>query len=118
VGSGIPAWWSFGLAGIGVFGLFLTTRPEPVRWWGYGVGLAIQFLWVAYALATGQAGFLLSALAYGAVNLIGLRRGRATRTDAATEDAIAAHRFSKRTLARAHETLRPTDDLGPFAPYQ
>lgn len=90
--SGIPAWWSVLLAVIGVAGLYLTTRGEPIRWYGYCVGLAIQFLWVAYALTTGQFGFLLSAFAYGAVNVIGIRRWVAQRRSRAS--------------------------AGPFAPYQ
>lgn len=82
----IAWWWSFLLAGIGVGGLFLTTREGNVRWAGYGVGLLVQGLWIAYALTTGQLGFLLSAGAYGSVNCIGLWKWWRTRN--AKDDVV------------------------------
>lgn len=84
----IAWWWSFLLAGIGVGGLFLTTREGNVRWAGYGVGLLVQGLWIAYALTTGQLGFLLSAGAYGSVNCIGLWKWWRTRN---TEDDVVRY---------------------------
>ncbi|MDH6282829.1 hypothetical protein [Prescottella agglutinans] len=72
----IPVWWSILLAVVGVFGLYLTTLGDRVRWYGYAVGLGVQLLWITYAVATSQPGFILSALAYGAVNGIGLYRWR------------------------------------------
>lgn len=54
--------WSFVLAGVGVFGLWLAGRKNSAGWL---VGLGAQFLWAAYALATHQYGFLLSCLGYG-----------------------------------------------------
>lgn len=59
------------LATIGVFGLWLTTHR---MWEGFAVGVAVQILWIAYALATRQYGFIASALAYGTVNSLGLYR--------------------------------------------
>lgn len=91
--SGIPMWWSFLLAGIGVFGLYLTTLGDRVRWYGYGVGLAVQTLWIAYALVTGQPGFLLSACAFGVVNSIGLIKWLRPRHRAAI-------RFATTTVTR------------------
>ena len=35
--------------------------------WGWIVGLSVQGLWVCYAVATEQYGFLVSAVAYGFV---------------------------------------------------
>lgn len=64
-------WWSIFLAVIGVTGLYLTTQKNVL---GFAIGVGVQILWVVYALATGQYGFILSALAYGAVNIIGLRK--------------------------------------------
>lgn len=72
--SGIPGWWSMLLASIGIAGLYLTTRPEPTRWYGFIVGLAVQALWIAYAVTTHQLGFVVSAIAYGVVNAIGIRK--------------------------------------------
>jgi hypothetical protein len=56
--------WSYGLAAIGIAGIWLAGRDKSVGW---ALGLFAQFLWVAYALATGQYGFIVSAVAYGAV---------------------------------------------------
>lgn len=64
-------WWSYLLAAIGVFGLYLTTRK---LWHGFAVGVAVQLLWITYAIVTRQYGFIASALAYGAVNTLGLIR--------------------------------------------
>lgn len=54
--------WSYLLAGVGVFGLYLAGKKNPMGW---AVGLGAQALWIAYALATEQWGFIVSALAYG-----------------------------------------------------
>jgi len=67
----VPLWWSIALTVIGVGGLFLVMRRHPS---GPIVGLLVQFLWVAYAIATRQWGFLGSAFAYGAVNAYGINR--------------------------------------------
>lgn len=66
-------WWSWVLAAIGVAGLYLTTRRD---WRGYLIGAVVQVLWVAYAVTTQQWGFILSAVAYGAVNALGIVRWR------------------------------------------
>jgi hypothetical protein len=63
---------------IGVSGLYLTTRKD---WRGYLVGVAVQVLWVAYAIVSAQWGFIVSAFAYGAVNAIGLYRWRFAKTE-------------------------------------
>lgn len=55
-------WWSWLLTAVGVFGLWLAGRKV---WWAWFVGLGAQVLWIAYALATDQPGFLVSAAAYG-----------------------------------------------------
>lgn len=67
----IAWWWSWLLTAIGVTGIYLTTKR---LWYGFAIGLGAQFLWVAYALSTQQLGFILSALAYGSVNALGLYR--------------------------------------------
>jgi hypothetical protein len=70
----MSAWWSWALTAVGVFGLYLSGKRN---YWGWGVGLAAQLLWVAYAIVTTQWGFIVSAFAYGAVyakNFIGWRR--------------------------------------------
>lgn len=57
-------WWSWLLAGIGIVGLYVAGSKKA---WGWLIGLAVQVLWIAYALATEQYGFVASALAYGFV---------------------------------------------------
>lgn len=56
--------WSYVLAFVGIAGLVLAGRDRSLGW---AIGLGAQGLWIAYALATGQHGFLISAVAYGAV---------------------------------------------------
>lgn len=74
-------WWSWLLAGVGVTGLYLAGSKSR---WGWAVGLAAQVLWVAYALATSQLGFLLSALAYGWVYARNFARWSRERDEAAS----------------------------------
>lgn len=65
--------WSWILTAVGVFGLWLAGRKSP---WGWAVGMAAQVLWVSYALATVQYGFLVSAGAYFWVYLKNFRAWR------------------------------------------
>lgn len=63
----IPFWaWSWLLTAVGIAGLLLAGSKKKVGW---ALGLGAQGLWIAYALATEQHGFLFSALAYGSVYL-------------------------------------------------
>lgn len=57
-------WWSWLLTAVGVTGLYFAGQKRP---WAWLIGLGAQALWLAYAFRTGQWGFVLSALAYGAV---------------------------------------------------
>jgi len=71
-----PWWWSWLLTAVGVTGLYLAGRRSR---WGWAIGLAAQVLWIAYALVSRQYGFIVSALAYGAVyarNLVAWSRER------------------------------------------
>ncbi|MFG1776591.1 hypothetical protein ACGFIG_09200 [Micromonospora sp. NPDC049048] len=68
-------WWSWALTLIGLTGWWLTGRR---LWQGWAVSLAVQALWLAYALVTGQHGFIVAALAYGAMATHNLRRWRRT----------------------------------------
>lgn len=66
--------WSFALAGIGIVGLWLAGSG---RWYGWAIGVAAQVAWIAYAVVTGQWGFIVSSLGYGFVysrNLLRLAR--------------------------------------------
>jgi hypothetical protein len=64
-------YWSWILTAVGVFGLWLAGRRNRLGW---AVGLGAQVLWVAYALATKQYGFLVSAFAYSWVYATNLGR--------------------------------------------
>lgn len=55
-------YWSYLLTAVGVFGLWLAGRKDHRGWM---VGVGAQVLWIAYATATQQWGFYVSALAYG-----------------------------------------------------
>ena len=57
-------WWSWLLTAVGIVGLFLAGSKRKVGW---AIGLGAQVLWVAYAIVSGQYGFLASAGAYGFV---------------------------------------------------
>lgn len=57
------------LAIIGITGLALAGQ-KSTRGYGWMVGIAVQVLWVIYALTTNQYGFLLSAFLYGGVNTV------------------------------------------------
>lgn len=62
----VPAWWSWLLTAVGATGLYLAGRKVV---WAWLVGLGAQVLWVAYAVATRQWGFIASAMIYGSVYL-------------------------------------------------
>jgi hypothetical protein len=57
-------WYSWGLAIIGVSGIYFVGRKTI---WGWFVLLFNECLWIAYAIVTDQYGFIFSALAYAVV---------------------------------------------------
>lgn len=70
--------WGYLLASGGVFGLWLAGRKSK---YGWAVGLAMQVLWIIYAIATSQWGFIISAVAYGwiyAKNFLAWRKEEAS----------------------------------------
>lgn len=75
-------WWSWLLTAVGVTGLWFAGRKSR---WGWAIGLAAQVLWITYAVVSAQLGFVVSALAYGAVNARNLwlwsRERRASTVD-------------------------------------
>lgn len=72
----VPQWWSWLLTAIGILGLWAAGSKKA---WGWLVGISAQGLWVAYALATEQYGFLVSALAYCTVYVRNYLNWRAVR---------------------------------------
>lgn len=71
----VTQWWSWCLGLIGVTGLVLVYR-YPQRLIGPVIGIAVQVLWISYAIATRQWGFIPMSLSYGAANLYGLSKRR------------------------------------------
>lgn len=59
-------WWSWLLATLGVTGLWFAGNKSI---WGWVIGISVQVLWIVYAIATAQWGFIFSALAFAAVNI-------------------------------------------------
>lgn len=70
--------WSLALAAIGILGIYLAGKKNA---WGWFIGLGAQALWIVYAIATQQWGFIASALAYGFIygkNWLAWRKERTT----------------------------------------
>jgi CHASE2 domain-containing sensor protein len=75
----VNQWWSWILGAVGVTGLVLVYR-YPKRLIGPGIGIAIQALWITYAIVTRQWGFVPLALCYAGANVYGIRTRRPRRT--------------------------------------
>lgn len=71
LGDVVSPLWSYGLAVLGVTGLWIAATHPRVGWW---FNIAAQVVWIAYAIATRQWGFLVTAVAYGVVYARLLRR--------------------------------------------
>lgn len=95
--------WDWVLVIPGMFGLYLTTKKLVA---GFVVGASVQVLWMAYGLSTSQYGFVLSALGYGYVNLLGLYRW--TRPKKAKNETVSRAARLYFQTARAYD---PTRDL-------
>ena len=54
--------WSYLLTAIGCTGFYFAGQK---RWWAWGINLGSQVLWLTYAVATGQYGFIVGAFTYG-----------------------------------------------------
>ena len=69
---GAPAYWAWFLTGLQVTGLW---GAGSRRWWGWGVGAAVQPPWIVYALLTGQIGFIPGCAVSAAVQTATFIRG-------------------------------------------
>jgi hypothetical protein len=58
--------WSWILGILGVTGLWLAGKQV---WWGWLITLINEILWITYAIATGQYGFIFMAICYAMVYL-------------------------------------------------
>lgn len=56
--------WGYLLTVVGLLAIWLVPKHPRIGW---SVGLASEALWMAYAVTTGQPGFIVGAVAYGAV---------------------------------------------------
>lgn len=75
-------WWSWILTAIGVLGIYLAGKKN---YWGWGVGLFAQVLWVTYGIVSEQWGFIVSAFVYGSVYLKNFRAWRKEQNEIKTE---------------------------------
>lgn len=72
------AGWSWILTAFGVVGLILAGRR---KWQGWAIGLVTQVFWLWFAVASGQWGFIVSAIAYGIAYSINIWKWRKCETD-------------------------------------
>ncbi|WP_199267528.1 hypothetical protein [Rhodococcus sp. JT-3] len=95
-------WWSFTLTAFGAAGIYLTYRSYTA-YLGPVIGISIQLVWVAYAIASEQWWFIVSALLYGGSHLYGIRKRQREREEvalsAAVSDGLEARRFMKRAAS-------------------
>lgn len=57
----MSVWWSWGLALLGIAGMFVVGKKNPIGWL---VLIANETVWVIYSLESKQYGFLLGSFAY------------------------------------------------------
>lgn len=61
---GAPPFWAWLLTGLQVLAL---RSAGTGRWWGWLLGAAVQLPWIAYAVVTGQMGFIAGCIVSAAV---------------------------------------------------
>jgi len=107
-------WWSFTLTAFGAAGIFLTYRSYTA-YLGPAIGISIQLVWVAYAIASQQWWFIMSALLYGGSHLYGIRKRRRERSagESPEEPAQIPNRY--RTAPRRPREPSREIDLEIFA---
>jgi len=66
---------------VGVTGIYLAGRGGRAVIAGWIVGAAAQLLWFIYAIVTEQYGFLVSAIAYGSIIMLNLRKALARQRE-------------------------------------
>jgi hypothetical protein len=67
-------WWSWILAVIGVSGIYVVGNKNMLGWLVLCIN---ECIWILYALATKQYGFIIMALAYASVYIKSFRQWRA-----------------------------------------
>jgi hypothetical protein len=69
---GAPSYWPWLLTGLQVLALWAAGTK---KWWGWLLGASVQPLWIAYALVTGQLGFIPGCAISAAVQTYSFARG-------------------------------------------
>jgi hypothetical protein len=70
---GAPSYWTWLLTGLQVLALWAAGTKRP---WGWLLGAAVQPPWIAYALLTGQLGFIPGCAVSGVVQTYSFWRAR------------------------------------------
>jgi hypothetical protein len=70
-GLGAPSLWPWLLTGVQVLALWSAGRGW---WWGWLLGGTVQVPWIAYALATGQIGFIPGCAVSASVQMVAFLR--------------------------------------------
>jgi hypothetical protein len=87
---GVPQYWPWLLTSLQVLSLWAAGGR---RWWGWLLGASVQPPWIAYAILTGQWGFIPGCAISAAVQTYSyLRKPGETAPQVATETQIAPHR--------------------------
>lgn len=68
---GAPLYWAWILTGLQVVALWAAGQKQ---WWAWLLGAGVQPMWIAYALLTGQVGFIPGCLVSAAVQVYNFLR--------------------------------------------
>ena len=101
-------YWSYLLTAVGVFGLWLAGRKDRRGWM---VGIGAQVLWIAYATATQQWGFYVSALAYGWVYI---KNARAWKKAEDSVTHLNLEKFEAYVAKNSPTPPRGTEQIAAF----
>jgi hypothetical protein len=74
-GLGVPQAWPWLLTGLQVLALWSAGRGW---WWGWLLGGLVQIPWIAYAVMTGQIGFIPGCAISASVQIVAFLRNRPT----------------------------------------
>ena len=74
---GAPTLWPWVLTGLQVFSLWSAGRHH---WWAWLLGGSVQLPWVAYALVTGQIGFIPGCVFSASVQIYSFLRNQTVTT--------------------------------------
>lgn len=100
---GAPPIWAWLLTGLQVLAL---RSAGTARWWGWLLGAAVQVPWIAYAVVTGQLGFIAGCAVSAVVQTRNFLEAGVTRRAVKVQDSILpAGEIVRRFVRRAEEAL-------------